>query len=417
MTGRVRGWLVQFWEDLRQSTDPSLLGIARLLGLLYGPIDGRSRIDVSLRKALGYRLPAHVTWRHALGSIAYLLLMVQVATGVLLVFYFRPSAQEAYASIQYIQSQAPFGWLIRGLHVWCASLLIVVLLAHLARVFFGGAYKPPRETNWLIGVGLFGVVLAFGASGYLLPWDQWAYWTFSEGLELVSAIPVVGGLVTELLRGYSLVSGSTLSRQFALHVVLLPWLLFVLLGLHFTLIRRHGITPPPGRETSEPGVRFYPVHLMRSLMVAAVTLAVLITLATWFTRPVGPPADPGEMPRDLISTWLIVDIGRTLGHFLGGWGVALFVLLGVALALLPLFDRGPERRLRERPLVLAAGIAFFAVTLVTWGVGRTLQSRGPVPHAAPAEAPARPVPFGADEGGIAPLHPDSTDAITAGRPR
>jgi ubiquinol-cytochrome c reductase cytochrome b subunit len=220
-----------------------------------------------------------------------------------------------------------------------------------------------------------------------------------------------------LLRGDSLVSGSTLSRQFALHVVLLPWLLFVLLGLHFTLIRRHGITPLPGRETSEPGVRFYPVHLMRSLMTAAVTLAVVITLATWFTRPVGPPADPGTVPRDLISTWVVVDIGRTLGHFLGGWGVALFVFLGVVLALLPLFDRGPARRLRERPAVLAAGIVFFALTLLAWGVGRTLQSQGPVPHAAPAETPGPAVPFGGAEGGVTPLPPDTTDATAAGGPR
>jgi quinol-cytochrome oxidoreductase complex cytochrome b subunit len=163
-------------------------------------------------------------------------------------------------------------------------------------------------------------------------------------------------------------------------------------------------------------VRFYPVHLMRSLMVAAVTLAVVITLATWFTRPVGPPADPGEIPHELVSTWMIVDIGRTLGHFFGGWGVATFAFLGIALALLPLFDRGPERRLRERPLVLAAGIAFFAVTVVTWGVGRTLQSQGPTPHAHPAEAPGRAVPFG---GGAAPapLRPDSTDTTTAGGAR
>ena len=182
-------WLTQFWNDLKASTDAGLLGVARFLGLLYGPIDRHVPIDQSLRKSLSYRLPSYVGWRHALGGITYLLFIVLVITGVLLSFYYRPSPQEAYPSIQYIVSEVPMGWLVRDLHVWSANLIVVALLAHMARVFFAGAYKPPRETNWVIGLLLLFVALTFGATGYLLPWDQWAYWTVTEVLDTLSSAP------------------------------------------------------------------------------------------------------------------------------------------------------------------------------------------------------------------------------------
>ncbi len=156
MAGRFRRevgqWAAQFWADLKASTDAGLLGILRFLGVLYGPIDARLPIDQAFRKALGYRLAPHVGWRHALGGITYLLFIILVVTGVLLSVHYRPSAQEAYPSLQHIVSGVMFGWLIRDLHVWSASLLVLAVLAHMARVFFDAAYKPPRETNWLVGV-------------------------------------------------------------------------------------------------------------------------------------------------------------------------------------------------------------------------------------------------------------------------
>ncbi|MFQ6047535.1 MAG: cytochrome b N-terminal domain-containing protein, partial [Gemmatimonadales bacterium] len=230
-------WLAQTWEDLKESTDASLLGIARFLGLLYGPIDRQLRIDAALRRSLSYRLPPHVGWRHALGGVTYLLLIVLIVTGVLLSLYYRPSAQEAYPSIQHIVSEVSFGWLVRDLHVWSASLIVIAALAHMARVFFEAAYKPPRETNWLVGLLLLVTVLAFGATGYLLPWDQWAYWTVSEALVALERVPLVGGLLVGALAGDEIVSGATLSRYFALHVIVLPWLVFALLIFHYTLLR------------------------------------------------------------------------------------------------------------------------------------------------------------------------------------
>jgi quinol-cytochrome oxidoreductase complex cytochrome b subunit len=370
-------WASQFWSDLKSSTDAGVLTIARFLGLLYGPIDARLPINEALKKALNYRLAPHVTWRHALGGITYLLFILLVLTGVLLSVHYRPSVQEAYPSIQHIVSEVTLGWLMRDVHVWAANLVVLVMLAHMARVFFDAAYKPPRETSWLVGVGLLVIVLAFGATGTLLPWDQSAYWTVSEALNGVAGMPIIGGLAAGLLRGDPIVSGATLSRFFAVHVIVLPWFAFALLTFHFTVLRRHGIAPPkhatsPAQGSGRP---FFPNHLLRSISVAAVVCALMVSLAAFWPRPVGDPANPAEAPSTIIATWVVVDVSRALTHYLGAWGFVGFSLLGISLALVPLFDRDPERDLRRRPVVATLGFVFFIGFVVLWLVGSQLRSR------------------------------------------
>jgi len=376
----VAQWAAQFWADLKASTDAGVLSVARFLGLLYGPIDARLPITEALRKALGYRLAPHVTWRHALGGIAYLLFILLVLTGVLLSVHYRPSVQEAYPSIQHIVSEVTLGWMMRDLHVWAANLVVLAVLAHMARVFFDAAYKPPRETSWLVGVGLLFLVLAFGATGTLLPWDQGAYWTVSEALNGVAAVPLLGGVTAGMLRGDPIVSGATLSRFFAVHVIVLPWFAFALLLFHFTVVRRHGIAPPkhpPANPAEGSGRRFFPNHLLRSFSVATVVCALMITLAAFWPRAVGDPANPAQPPDALSTTWVVVDVSRALIHYLGAWGFVGFSLLGLSLALVPLFDRGPERDLRRRPAVAALGAAFFLGFIFLWIVGSQLRSRPP----------------------------------------
>lgn len=394
-------WLAVLWADLKASTDPALLGVARFLGLLYGPIDRTLPIDRAARKALRRRLPAFVGWYHAFGGITYLLFIVLVVTGVLLSFYYRPSVQEAYPSIQYIVSQVPLGWLVRDLHVWSANLIVIAIMAHMARVFFSGTYKPPRETNWLAGLLLLLVVLAFGGTGYLLPWDQWAYWTTTEVLNTMSRMPVLA-IIASVLQGDAVVSGATLSRFFAWHVIILPWIAFALLLLHFSLLRKHGVAPPPGiTQEAENGIPFFPNHLLKAFSIGVLVLAVAISLAALFPRPVGDPANPFELPSELVSSWVVVDVSLALIRYLGVWGFTLYTLLGIALALLPIFDRKPERRLRRRPVVLTLGTLFFVSFLVAWLVGRQLESLPPgtqlrpgemiehfVPEQGAAEAPA-----------------------------
>jgi quinol-cytochrome oxidoreductase complex cytochrome b subunit len=374
-------WLSQFVTDMKDSTDASLLGVARFLGLLYGPIDRRLRIDQAWRKAMSYRLPSYVGWRHAFGGITYLLFIVLVVTGVLLAFYYRPSAQEAYPSVQHIVSDISFGWLVRDVHVWAANLIVLATLAHMARVFFSAAYKPPRETNWLIGLLLLFVVLAFGATGYLLPWDQWAYWTVTEVLGAVNVIPVIGTALGDALMGDVIASGATLSRYFALHVIVLPWIAFALLVYHFVLVRRRGIAPPVGVEVEKEGsFPFFPNHLLRSFIVSVLVLALLFSLAALYPRPIGAPADPFAVPDELVSTWVPVDVSLALIHFFGNWGLALFTLLGLSLVLIPLFDRTPKRRMRQRPIVTALGLLFFTGFFAAWLAGRQLRGVRPSAH-------------------------------------
>jgi quinol-cytochrome oxidoreductase complex cytochrome b subunit len=368
-------WWGQFWDDVKASTDASILAVLRVFGLLYGRIDRQLPIDQAWRKAMSYRLSPHVGWRHAFGGITYLLFMVLVATGVLLAFYYRPSVEEAYPSIQYITSEVPFGWLIRDLHVWSANLIVLAMLAHMARVFFAGAYKPPRETSWLVGLLLLAVVLAFGTTGYLLPWDQWAYWTTTEILVAAGAVPIIGGWLQDVMTGDVFVSGATLSRFFAIHVIVLPWVAFGLLALHFVVVRKHGIAPT-GKNvpTDAVGASFYPTHLLRLAIVGALVLAVVISLAAMYPRPVGDLATPYEIPDEIISTWIGIDVRLALLRYLGLGGPFAFVLLGFLLALLPLFDRRSEKRMSRRPLVAALGLIFFLGFLAAWLVGRQIHS-------------------------------------------
>jgi quinol-cytochrome oxidoreductase complex cytochrome b subunit len=384
---------------VKASVDPGLLAGARFLGLLYGRIDRRLPIDQALRTSLRRRLPAHAGWRHALGGIAHLLFLVLVVTGVLLCVYYRPSGEEAYASIQFLVSEVRLGWLIRDLHVWSANLIVIAVLAHMARVWIDGAYKPPRETSWFVGLVLLFVVLAFGATGYLLPWDQSAYWTVAEALGILERAPLLGKPVADLLRGDESVSGATVSRFFVIHAIVLPWVAFALLSFHFSVVRKHGPAPPPGNPKAQgEGEPFFPNHLLRSFMVSVLVLAMALTMAIWFPRPVGSPATPFQVPESLLSTWVVVDVARALLRYLGPWGLALFTIVGLALALVPLFDRQPERSLRQRPATAVLGILFFVGFVVAWLAGRQLE--GPAssaPSSEPAPAAGATIPTGAAE--------------------
>jgi quinol-cytochrome oxidoreductase complex cytochrome b subunit len=376
---RERGarWYEKFWADVVASIDASLLAFPRFLGLLYGRIDRSLPINESYRKAMTYRLQPHAGWRHALGGITYLLFMILVVTGVLLSFYYRPSVEEAYASTRYIVSEVPLGWLVRDLHVWSASLIVFFALAHMARVFFAAAYKPPRETNWLVGYLLLLIVVLFGATGYLLPWDQWSYWTVTEAMGAVQSVPIIGGFAAGSLMGDVLVSGATLSRFYAVHVIVLPWVTLGLVMLHFSLIRKHGIAPP-GRDLPTPGKGMpFAHHLLRTFMAGILTFAVVISLAALFPRSMGDPANPYVIPEDLVSSWVVVDVTLAVIRYAGAVGLVIFTLLGIGIAFLPLFDRKPERQLRKRPVALAFGIIYFVGFAVALIVGRQLHTVPP----------------------------------------
>lgn len=200
-----------------------------------------------LREQLNQTVPVHATnWQFCFGGLTFLMFCIQVVSGVFLMFYYKPTAESAYQSVKYIMTEVEFGWFVRSVHHWCANLLIILMLIHMLRVFLTGSYKKPRELHWVSGVVLLALGLGFGFTGYLLPWDQIAYWATTVGTEMASSVPPagLGHFLLEFLRGGANVGGDTLTRFFALHVIVLPLLSAALMGAHFVMIRRTGISGP-----------------------------------------------------------------------------------------------------------------------------------------------------------------------------
>ncbi len=208
-------------------------------------VDERYSVRKPLEKVLNKPVPTYaLRWFYCLGGITALLFVVQAVTGIMLAFYYKPTPEAAYASIQYIENEVRFGASIRAIHHWAANGMIVMCFAHMVRVFVTGAYKAPRELNWVGGTLLLILTLAFGFTGYLLPWDQRAFWATTVGTEIAGGIPDVGPLALVFLRAGWTVTAQTLSRFYALHVLLLPIVTVALMGLHFLMVRRQGIAKP-----------------------------------------------------------------------------------------------------------------------------------------------------------------------------
>ncbi|MBI4771432.1 MAG: cytochrome b N-terminal domain-containing protein [Chloroflexi bacterium] len=189
----------------------------------------------------------HVNWLYTLGSASLFVAVLQIVTGILLTIYYVPTPDQAYASVTYITTQVPAGWFIRGLHHWGASAMVVLVVLHMLRTFYYGAYKFPREATWLTGVFLLLVVVGFGFTGYLLPWDQKAYWATTVGTRIAGVAPGIGPWILRIMRGGDDLSGVTLARFFGVHIWFLPGALLTLLITHMYLVIRIGITAVPGR--------------------------------------------------------------------------------------------------------------------------------------------------------------------------
>jgi quinol-cytochrome oxidoreductase complex cytochrome b subunit len=188
-----------------------------------------------------------INWAYTLGSATLFAMVIQIVTGILLTLYYVPEPQQAYASVSYITNELPFGWLIRGLHHWGASAMVLLVVLHMVRVIIYGAYKYPREFTWITGVALLLLTFSFGFTGYLLPWDQRAYWATVVGTQIGEVTPLVGDTLRAVMLGGEEISGLTLTRFYGAHVWVLPSLLFLLVGIHLYLVIRNGITSVPKR--------------------------------------------------------------------------------------------------------------------------------------------------------------------------
>lgn len=210
-----------------------------------GWVDARYEVSPLLSSVLSKPVPTYaLRWWYCLGGMTAFLFATQAATGIMLAFYYRPTPEAAYASIQFIETEVRFGAAVRAVHHWAANGMIVLCAAHMLRVFIMGAYKPPRELNWVTGVLLLVLTLAFGFTGYLLPWDQRAFWATTVGSEIAGSIPVIGDLALVFLRVGWEVGALTLSRFYTLHAIVLPIATVGLMGLHFLMVRRQGVARP-----------------------------------------------------------------------------------------------------------------------------------------------------------------------------
>ncbi|GAA0444335.1 menaquinol-cytochrome c reductase cytochrome b subunit [Lentibacillus halophilus] len=223
-----------------------------MLQKIYDWIDERVDVTPIWRDIADHEVPEHVNPAHhfsafvyCFGGLTFFVVVIQIISGMFLTMYYVPDIENAWRSVYYLQTEVAHGQIVRGMHHWGASVVIVMLLLHTLRVFFQGAYKKPRELNWIVGVLLFFIILGLGFTGYLLPWDNKAYFATEVGLNIAEDVPIVGQEIRSLLAGdEEIVGAQTLARFFAIHVFFLPAAMFVLLGAHFILIRRQGISGP-----------------------------------------------------------------------------------------------------------------------------------------------------------------------------
>ncbi|MEZ5419300.1 MAG: cytochrome bc complex cytochrome b subunit [Vicinamibacterales bacterium] len=324
----------------------------------------------------------HSIWYY-LGGLTLFLIGVQVFTGILLLLYYRPSAEEAYESVQFIVTRVEFGWLVRNVHSWSANLVIGVAFAHLFSVLFLRAYRKPRELTWVTGVLLLFLLLGFGFSGYLLPWNELAFFATKVGTGIPGSLPVIGEPLQRFLRGGDDVTGATLSRFFGLHVAVLPAMLTVLAGMHLLFIQQQGMSVPikvlkrlkPGELP--PRLKFVPNFLLRELVGWYLALAVLAALAAFSPWELGVKADPfAPVPAGIKPEWYFLAAFQTLkelpSHVAGIEGELLGVLgMGLAMAvlvLLPFLDRRSSRE-EPSPLITAAGVVALVYLVVMTVVG------------------------------------------------
>jgi quinol-cytochrome oxidoreductase complex cytochrome b subunit len=300
-------------------------------------------------------------WSAAFGSLLLFTFTLQIVTGILLTTCYAPSVSTAYQSVKYIQNEAPLGWFVRGMHHWGSSAMVILLLFHLVQVFVWGAYKRPREFTWMTGVLLLGATLGLAFTGYLLPWDEKAYWASKVGLGIMGTVPIVGEHMRLLLQGGPDMGNLTLTRFFALHGFVLPGAVIALVSAHLYFFRLHGVTTARREEDHEIHRKtepFWPGQVFKDLVVALALLGILTVWVFHHPAPLGDIADPSKA-YEARPEWYFMFLFQLLRYFHGPFEVVgTFVLPSLFFAILffwPFIDRNPAQRPKRR--LLLAGIS------------------------------------------------------------
>jgi cytochrome b6 len=343
---------------------------------LWQWFDKRLGLDVVLQHLREKEVPLH---RHTIwyyfGGMTLFLFALQAVTGILLLLYYRPSAENAFESVQFIMAQVRFGWLIRSIHSWSANVLVGVLFIHLFSVFFLRAYRRPRELTWITGVLLLFATLAFGFSGYLLPWNTISFFATQVGTQVAGVIPIAGKFLVRFLRGGDEVTGATLTRFFGFHVAILPALVVLIAGLHLLLVQRHGMSVPLSADSRGlKTMKFVPNFFLRDLMGWLMALAALATLSALFPWELGEKADPfASAPAGIRPEWYFMFMFQTLRMMPAKIGplegeIFAVTVFGIAAALLlavPFIDRRANTNQRSRMLTLAGWAAVSYILVMT----------------------------------------------------
>ncbi len=350
---------------------------------IYGWLDERLNLGglIAFMDKKSVPVHRHSVWYY-FGGVSLFLFIIQVLTGILLLLYYKGSESQAFESIQYIMSKVQFGWLIRSIHSWAANLFVLAAMIHMFSVLFTRAYRKPRELTWYTGMVMFFLVLAFGFSGYLLPWNELAFFATKVGTDIPDVLPLVGEPVMMFLRAGTDVTGATLSRFFGLHVAVFPGIFTVLLGLHLVLVQRQGMSEPIEHGSDDSPKRrpmpFFPNFLLRDLLLWLIVLNILAILAVFFPWELGQKADPfASAPAGIKPEWYFLFMFQTLKYLpaqMAGidgelLGVLFFSLAGFLWTIIPLWDRKSARGKKGRlvnSLGLIAIIYIITLTILGW---------------------------------------------------
>jgi len=397
-----------------------------MLSRLYTWLDSRLKLEPVKETLLDEPIPGGASWIYVFGSATLFLFLLQAITGMFLAVYYAPTPDHAYDSIRYIETQVLFGPFVRGLHHWGASAMVVAIGLHMLQVFLYGAYKPPRELMWMVGVLLLLLTMGFAFTGYLLPWDQNAYWATQVGINMVGSVPVVGTFLVKVMRGGDTLGALTLSRFFAVHVLFLPATIMALVAMHLFILRRVGPAGPwsggcerrckPGdasmrqgkladlvaadsSEKHSPSERrvhssepFYPRQVFMDAVVMLGVFVVVVALALFVPFPLTDKANPSDHSFIPVPEWYFLFYYQFLkymeGPFLGP--IATWVIPGAFIALLlalPFLDPHHERAPASRPLVIGVGVAFLVGVFVL--IGLSLRDLHAMKRTDPAVAAGR----------------------------
>ncbi len=350
----------------------------RALDRLWRAVDKRLDLQPLVDFASHKEVPQHRhSWAYYFGGLTLFFFFVQIGTGILLLLYYRPTAEAAFESVQFIVTRVPFGWLIRSIHSWSANLMILAAFLHMFSVYLLGSYARPREMTWWSGFLLLALAMGFGFSGYLLPWNTLSFFATRVGTDMVSKVPLIGAWLLTFLRGGEDVTGATLTRFFGFHVAVLPMVTTALLGLHLAFIQRQGMHVPEhleGEARQRRPIRFVPNFMLRESVVWLIGLALLAALAAFFPWELGTKADPfAPAPAGIKPEWYFLFMFQSLkmipAHVLGVegelLGLGFFAVAGLVWFLVPVLDRGSRVGHRNRVFLALGWVALVYIASFT----------------------------------------------------